>query len=456
MTPDLRRGRARRRLPGIAAILATAALLAACATQTPTDTSPASTSPGSSVPAAGGNLVWAIASEPSCFAPAYHQLISDRAVLRNLFDSLVHQEADGTFTPWLASAWTISDDATTYTFTLRDDVVFSDGVSLDAQAVVDNLDWVRNPDHGSTYGNLLTAVQTITATDASTVTFQLAQPDSALLENLSSLALAVVSPTNLDSGDALCDPGAGLAGSGPFTVQSYTRGESVRLARNEAYVWAPESQSHDGPAYLETVEYRFIGDAFSRVGALTSGEVNAISGVPAVQVSTIEATPDLQYLDGPMTSSTFGFVINADSANAPWDDVRLRRALRDGFDLDAIVQAVYGGEVQRAWSWVGADSPEFDDTLANAWGNDIEGANGLLDEAGWTARDADGYRTRDGQRLVLKVTYDSDSVRDQRDTLIEAVQDQLATNVGIDLQLTTPPWTEVSASIADGSWSVYP
>lgn len=437
----------RRPVP-IVALTASALLLAACSGGDPDS--------GSDTPGTGGSLTWAIASEPSCFAPAFHQLVSDRAVLRNLVDSLVHQEQDGSFTPWLASGWTVSDDGTTYTFDLRDDVTFSDGAALDAAAVQANYDYVRDASHGSTYATLLSSVTDITVPDDDTVVLQLSAPDTSLLDSLSSVALGIVDPAGLELGDGLCDPTTeDLSGTGPFTVADYSRGDHVELVRNDDYDWAPESADHSGPAYLDSVTYSFQSDDAGRVGALQSGQVQVISGVPALQVAGLESA-GLTYQNGPRTASTFGFVINADPANAPWDDVRLRQAVRDGFDLDAIVQAVYAGQVDRAWSWVGQDSAGYDADLEGAWGDDVDAANALLDEAGWTERDADGYRTRDGERLSLAVTYDADSVRDQRDTLIEAVQDQLKTNLGVELAFSTPTWTEVSASIADGSWSVYP
>lgn len=439
----------RRALPAAAAALTVGLALSAC-------TSDAADPDTGGSAGTGGELVWGIASEPSCFDPHFHSLVSDRAVLRNIVDSLVFQEEDGTFSGWLAESWDISADGTTYTFQIKDGVTFTDGATLDAAAVAANLDYVRDPSHGSTYATLLSSVEGITVPDASTLVLQLSQPDTSLLASLSSVALGIISPEHLDEGDALCDPSSALAGSGPFLVDSYTRGDRVTLVRNDDYSSAPASAGHQGPAYLDSVVYTFLAEDSVRIGALQSGQVDAVSGVPALQVDTIEADPGLAYEDGPRTSSTFGFVINGDTANAPWDDVRLRQAVRDGFDADAIVQSVYQGHVDRAWSWVGADSPEFDESLVGAWGDDVDAANDLLDEAGWTERDDQGYRTKDGRRLTLDVTYDADSVRDQRDTLIEAVQDQLATNLGVELALTTPPWTEVSAAIADGTWSVYP
>eukprot|EP01031_Cornospumella_fuschlensis_P007182 gene7182-8906_t len=70
-------------------------------------------------------------------------------VLRNTFDSLVFQNADGTFSPWLAKSWDVSDDQLHYTFVLRDDVTFTDGEPFNAAAVKANFDHVVSPDTAS-------------------------------------------------------------------------------------------------------------------------------------------------------------------------------------------------------------------------------------------------------------------------------------------------------------------
>ncbi|UOQ59718.1 ABC transporter substrate-binding protein [Leucobacter rhizosphaerae] len=431
-----------------AAALAATLLLSACAPG-------GSSAAGAGDPVEGGTLTWAIAAEPSCFAPAFHQLLSDRAVIRNYVDSLVYQEEDGSFTPWLAESWEVSEDGTEYTFTLASDVTFTDGAALDAAAVKTNLDFTRDAANGSTYAGLLGSVADIAA-DGQVLTITLSAPDSSLLDSLSSVALGIVSPEGVALGDELCAIDSGLAGTGPFVLGDYTRGDQLALTRNDDYTSAPESLDHGGPAYLESVTYKFMPEDSVRIGALESGQVDAISGIPALDVAGIEGNAELQYLNGPSTSMPFGFTINADAANAPWDDPALRQAFRDSFDVDAIVESVYRGEVARAYSYVGSDSPEFDESLVDAWGNNPDGANAQLDAAGWDERDDEGFRTKDGERLTLSVTYDSDSVRDSRDTVIEAVQDQAAKNVGIEVDFTTPTWAEVSADIADGTWSVYP
>jgi peptide/nickel transport system substrate-binding protein len=86
----------------------------------------------------------------------------------------------------------------------------------------------------------------------------------------------------------------------------------------------------------------------------------------------------------------------------------------------------------------------------------VEGANALLDEAGWTERDGEGYRTKDGERLTIEVGYPEPYVRDERDTLLQAIQSELRENIGLHLDLQIITGAAFSDQTANGTWTVYP
>ncbi|WP_283214947.1 ABC transporter substrate-binding protein, partial [Methylobacterium trifolii] len=111
-------------------------------------------------PRSGGSITWGVTTEPSCFDPHRSSQQAAFFVARNYIDSLVGKRADGSFAPWLASAWTISPDGTDYTFTLREDVVFHDGERFDAAAVKANFDFVKNPENAANAVALLEAFST--------------------------------------------------------------------------------------------------------------------------------------------------------------------------------------------------------------------------------------------------------------------------------------------------------
>ncbi|CAM3828954.1 ABC transporter substrate-binding protein [Bordetella tumulicola] len=406
-------------------------------------------------PVQGGEIVFGVTTEPVCFDPHRSSQQNAYILIRNYVDSLVAKAEGGKFLPWLASSWTISSDGKTYVFKLREDVRFHDGARFDAEAVKANFDYVRDVKNTAGAGDLLKAVSDVRTLGSHEVEIVLNRPDSSLLESISSIRLGILSPKSLDSGASLCAGGPALAATGPFVFQNYTRGESVTFAKNPDYAWGPGYAAHQGPAYLDKVAVRFLPEYAVRAGALKSGQVDVIEGVQPADVALFKDQPDFQFLVGPSGAST-SFTLNINYTHPPADDVRVRRALRDGADIGALVQSVYQGTYRRAWSNIGLDNYYFDKSLENAWGNDVAGANKLLDDAGWTQRDAQGYRVKDGKRLSIEVGYPQPYVRDNRDILIQGLQAQLRKNLGFDLKLRIITGGEWAQQLKDGSWTIYP
>jgi peptide/nickel transport system substrate-binding protein len=405
-------------------------------------------------PVSGGALRWGVTTEPACFDPHYASQQAAFFVARNYIDSLIAKKPDGTFAPWLATEWSISSDGKEYTYKLREDVVFHDGEKFDAAAVKANYDFVKKPENAVTAVSLLQAYDHAEVVSPYVVKLVLSTPDSSFLESTSNVKLGLISPKSLAKGD-LCGGGRGLAATGPFVFESYTRGQSAVFARNAAYNWAPGNAVHNGPAHLDRVTFRFLPEYAVRTGALTSGQVDLIEGVQPTDAPLFAEQPGFKLLTGPSGAST-SFTFNINYTRPPADDVRVRRALRDGFDLEPIVKQVYLGTVPRAWSIIGPANPAYNKALVGSWGNDIAGANKLLDEAGWTGRDSDGFRTKDGKRLSIEVGYPQPYVRDSRDTLIQGVQAALRKNVGLDLNLRLITAGEYAKNNANGTWVIYP
>lgn len=405
-------------------------------------------------PVSGGALTWGVTTEPSCFDP--HRATQQAAffVARNYIDSLIGKKADGTFAPWLATEWSISPDGKEYTYKLREDVVFHDGEKFDAAAVKANFDFVKKPENAVSAVSLLQHYDRAEVVSPFVVKFYLARPDSSFLESTSNIKLGLISPKALEKGD-LCGGGPTLAGTGPFVFERYTRGQSATFVRNKAYNWAPGYAAHNGPAHLDQVTLRFLPEYAVRAGALSSGQVDLIEGVQATDVALFADQPGFKFLTGPSGAGT-SFTLNINYTRPPADDVRVRRALRDGFDPEPIVKQVYLGTVPRAWSIIGPANPAYNKALVGAWGNDIAGANKQLDDAGWTGRDADGFRTKDGQRLKIDVGYPQPYVRDNRDVLIQGIQAALRKNIGLDLNLRIITAGEYTKGNATGTWTIYP
>jgi peptide/nickel transport system substrate-binding protein len=384
-------------------------------------------------PVPGGSLTWAVETEPITFNPHLYAQAKARLLVWNSFEALLTHDDKGGFLPWLARSYDVSADGLTYTFKLRDDVTFHDGEKFDAAAVKANLDQLLAPGYApAVAATQLKNFRAAKVVDATTIEVRLAKPDVLILDFFASPQGAQVSPKSLKSPD-LKAGGPGVVGTGPFILDRYTKGQEVHYKKNPAYQWAPPNAGHQGPAYLDEVTYRFLKESSVRVGALSSGQVDVVEGVPATEQELIKSDPELTFSRSLNSGTAYSYYLN--QTRAPFDDERVRRAFRDAVDVDAVLQGVYRGTATRAWSILSPSGPFYDTSLEKSYGNNPAEANKLLDEAGWAARDAEGLRTKDGRRLTARLFLSAPFVRDQRDVLAQAVQAAVKQSAGIDLQV---------------------
>ncbi|WP_241255644.1 ABC transporter substrate-binding protein, partial [Candidatus Protofrankia californiensis] len=230
---------------------------------------------GGGTPKSGGSITFATTAEPDSWDLHVSVSTLSALTLRAVYDSLVYQKADGTFEPWLAKSWEISDDGLRYSFVLRDDVTFHDGTAFNAQAVKVNFDHIVDPATKSRNSKtLLGPYDRTEVTGDFTVVVHLKSPYSPLLGALSSTYLSFHSPAVLRANPAdIASGGKFLVGTGPFVSSSLTPGQNAVFTRRPGYRWAPASAAHPGEAYLDQYVIQFLADDAARVGALTSGQL---------------------------------------------------------------------------------------------------------------------------------------------------------------------------------------
>ncbi|WP_306207582.1 ABC transporter substrate-binding protein [Actinoplanes sp. RD1] len=398
-------------------------------------------------PVSGGSLTWGIETEPITFNPHLYAQAKARLLVWNTFEALLTHDERGGYRPWLATGYEAAADGKAYTVKLRTGITFSDGTPFDAAAVKANIDQLRSPG----YAPQVAAVQlrnlgAVTTPAPDTVVFRLTRPDVLFLDFLSSPQGAVVSPKSLKEAKDLKAGGPELKGTGPFVLDRYVPGQEVHFARNPAY-------GGSRPAYLDEVTYRFLKEPSVRVGALSSGQVQVIEGVPATDQALITSNPDLAFSKGLNSGSAYSYYFNI--AHAPFDDVRVRQAFREAVDVPTVLDAVYRGTATRAWSVVSPTSPLYDKSLENTYSGDPAEANRLLDEAGWATRDAEGFRTRNGRRLTVRLVQSAPFVRDRREILAQTVQAAVKQSAGIDLQVSVVDQGTATKALADGEYEVF-
>ncbi|MFI1995752.1 ABC transporter substrate-binding protein [Actinoplanes sp. NPDC020271] len=405
-------------------------------------------------PVSGGSLTWAVETEPITFNPHQYAQAKARLLVWNTFEALLTHDDKGGYLPWLASGYEVSPDGRTYTFKLRTGVTFSDGTRFDAAAVKANIDQILVPNYAPGVAAVqLKDLDKVEVKDDSTVVFQLKKPDVLLLDFLSSPQGAQISPKPIKEATNLKAGGPELAGTGPFVLDRYTPGQEVHFKKNPAYNWAPANAGHTGPAYLDEITYRFLKESSVRVGALTSGQVQIIEGVPATDEPLLSADADLSLVRGLNSGSAYSYYFN--TVHAPFDDVRVRQAFREALDVPAVLDGVYRNTATRAWSVIGPTSPFYDKSLEGSYGANAAKANQLLDGAGWSAKDAEGFRTKDGKRLTVRLVQSAPYVRDRRDVLAQAVQAAVKQSAGIDLEIQLVDQGTATKALADGEYELF-
>jgi peptide/nickel transport system substrate-binding protein len=355
-----------------------------------------------------------------------------RALQQNITDRLLYRNAEtNELEPWIAESWETSADGLTYTFVIREGVTYSDGTDVDASSVARNLEWQSTGDEekGTTPNAQFPAGLDASADDDTrTVTVTLAEPYAPFLNVLTGWGAGLVADATIDASKEEQSEFVNLIGSGPFVVESEEYGKEIVLTRREGYAWAPPSSPNQGEAHLQQVTVIPVLEDSVRLGTLRSGEADVIRYVQPSEEEALEAGGFEIVSKTGVGLSNQWFLRSA----APFlDDIRVRQALQHVVDREQIVKDQYTGSWKPATSVLSPGTFGYVDE-SEKFDFDLDEADTLLDDAGFTERDSDGYRTKDGQRLSVK-TY-IDVYDNTAKSLFQAIQNQFQ-DAGIELTL---------------------
>ncbi|MGH9204691.1 MAG: ABC transporter substrate-binding protein, partial [Vicinamibacterales bacterium] len=326
--------------------------------------------------------------------------------------------------PDLAEKWTISDDALTYNFALRDGLKFSDGSAITPQDVKFSLERLRDQKE-SVMGSMYKVVKSIDTPDDKTVVITLNESSAPFLSTLAMFSASVVPQKAVTERGA--DFGSNPVGAGAFMLKEWKRGETVSLVRNPNY-WEASRVKLDGVDWLN------IPNDNTRVLKLQGGELEAAVFIPFNQIDTLAKDPNVDIHLDP-SSREDNLLIN--HANKPLDDLRVRQAVCAAIDRDAVVKIVLFGHGEPANSFIPGGAL-FYNAGNKVCGYDPAAATKLLEEAG--AKD-----------LALKLLIPSgDSIADQTAVL---VKDQLG-KVGVTVNIEKQEQGQQFQSMMDGAYDL--
>lgn len=287
-----------------------------------------------------------------------------------VFDTILQKNSQGEIEPWLATAWEYNDDNTVLTLTLRDDVTFSDGTTLDADAVVASLERFRD---GTSPQAATLAGKTFAAPDATTVTITQTAPDPSLINLLSIAPGLVEAPSSFDNPDVSTNP----IGSGPYILDtaSSVTGTTYNYTANPNY-WNKDAVKYD------KLTINVFDDVTATINAIKAGELNGAKIADNNTITEVEGagwTIESNELD-------FQGLLLLDRAGtmAPeLADVKVRQAINMAFDRAALLQSLqtgYGTVTEQVFP---ATSVAYDASLDSTYAYDPAGAKALLAEAGY-------------------------------------------------------------------------
>ncbi|MEN3284566.1 MAG: peptide/nickel transport system substrate-binding protein [Solirubrobacteraceae bacterium] len=268
--------------------------------------------------------------------------------------------------PDLAKSWKVSDDARTYTFTLRTGTKFSNGDPLTSRDVVGSLKRAVDPKTGDVFGPLLPKMKRIEAVDRSTVRVTLRKPSAGQF-----LSLVPVVPI-VDVSALAKLKGSNPPTSGPYMVKDFVPGDHLTVVRNDNY-WGE-------PAPAAELQFQSAPDTSSAVTSLRSKSLDALWSVPWQNVKPLKAAG----LSIVLSKSPAGqAAMMVDNQSPPFNDVRARQALAYATDKAKMINVAYAGDMVESKS--NQPIPPGDPYVAPslpAYGFDLNKAKTLFAQAG--------------------------------------------------------------------------
>jgi peptide/nickel transport system substrate-binding protein len=395
-------------------------------------------------PTPGGTYIHALEADPNgCLDGAQQRYHVAFNIIRQATDSLVDLDpVTGEIVPWLAESWEISEDAKEFTFKLKDGVTFSNGEPFDATAVKLNLDRINDLGPAAIGGYPVIAGYTGTeVVDPLTARVSFDVPNIQFLQGLSAAWLGLISPSDTAKTPEEVCAGA-YSGTGPFTIESYTKNDQAVLVKREGYNWPSQAYQHTGDAYLDRIEFKFLSESSVRSGSLISGQVHSVSAVTAQDEASItDAGNQLLVTQPPGLELTW--IANQRSRFGA--DPTVRQAVAWSIDREELT-TLYGSGFEVAKGILGPPTMPYYVDQSELIKYDPEAANKVLEEAGW-AKGEDGIRAKDGERLTLNLLF---ALTEQA----ELVQQQLL-KVGIDAPVHKRDTAAQSEALSSGDYDFY-
>ena len=389
--------------------------LCACKGGTDKDDTPGDISSGT--PAAGGEIVVGITQDLDSLDPHIAVAAGTDEVLFNVFEGLVKPDKDGNFVEAVAESYVISEDAMTYTFTLRENVKFHNGKVVTVDDVVYSLKRcaglldVQDP-NVLVDSALSRAIKEIVVTDERTVVLKLHQADTELLPYLT----CAIIPCDYEN------QSTSPVGTGPFRFVSYSPLESCIVEKNPEY--------YGTPAYLDKVTFKIYASSDAAFLELMAGKVHVFPYLTDEQAAQLSQKYTIEV--GTMNLVQAMFLNNG---VAPFDDVRVRKAFCHAVNRQEILDMLSGGRGTLINSGMTPGLASYYNEGLAGYAYDVDKAKQLLADAGYA----------DGLEITLTVPSNYQYHMDTAQVIVEQLK-----KVGVTAKIVPVEWATWLSDVYKG------
>ncbi|MDR6635788.1 peptide/nickel transport system substrate-binding protein [Phyllobacterium sp. 1468] len=337
----------------------------------------------------GGVMTYGRYADSLFLDPVLNDANVDIWILSNLYDTLLLPTDDGKgVQAGLATEWKVSDDGMSVNLTLRDGIQFSDGSPITPADVAWSLKRAANKDNGI-WNFLVSSIDDVTTEGDKTVVLKLKHPDPAILAALTVFNTAILPQKVFEAAAGATDADKAKVfaehpvSSGPFVLQSWDRGSTMKLVRNEHY-WGKGEDGKPLP-YLDGVTFEVLPDDATRILKLNSGEIDGAEFIPYSRVEELKSAGNLNMELFPSTRVQY-VTMNArpqvNGKDNPLSNPKVRQAMNYAVNKDAIIAIVTHGVGKPMTSYMSSATPmHTGDKPLYAY--DIEKAKSLMKEAGF-------------------------------------------------------------------------
>jgi peptide/nickel transport system substrate-binding protein len=355
-----------------------------------------------------------------------------------IYEFVVTRDPHGKIVNAMAESYDISADGLTHTIKIRDGLKFHSGVPCTAKDVVENFDIFRGPKTGQ--NAIFWPEMTVKAGEGNTVVIKLKKPDAALGETLATEYSMI---ENLKARKTAGGKYGATTedGTGPFTLSDFSPGKQVVMNKWAEYPGSgiPFLQNK-GPAYLDQIKFLPLLEPGTRANEIESGQVMVLSNPAPQDIDRLKGNPDLVVTEFPAPANSF-FAPDWTHKELGFNDLRVRQALSQAMDRDAIAKAVFFGHAAATYGPIPPNYKWYEPGVEKFNQHNPDQANKLLDQAGWI-KGSDGIREKAGQKLAW--THMDWGAQPQGKLIMEAIVPMFK-DIGADMTVKTLPNAEFLA-----------